>query len=404
MEKSSKTIIVGVTGGIAAYKSVELVSSLVKLGHEVHVILTKSAQDFITPLTFQTITKQHVWLDQLNLDREEYVPHVDLGAKADLVVIAPASANTIAKITWGLADNILTSTILATKAPILLAPAMNVNMYQNTVTQGNLNRLKELGCYFVEPEEGILACGVVGKGRLAATSKILEAIDRILYPNLDFLGKTVLITAGGTQEAIDPVRYIGNRSSGKMGFALAREAQRKGARVILVAGPTHIEPPLGVEYFPIVSSQEMYDKVLEFYSISDIVLMAAAVADYKPTISFTKKHKKESGNLVLGLQRTPDILFELGQNKKEQILVGFAAETEDLLANAEAKLNKKNLDLIVANDITKPGAGFNSDTNIVTLVFPNGKKVALPQLHKADIAAKILDAVTELPLFKLKKQ
>lgn len=397
--KNTKVVLVGITGGIAAYKAADLTSSLVKSGHEVHVILTKAALDFITPLTLQTLSKNPVWVDEPHLNQGRYVPHIELAEKADLIVIAPATANTIAKIAWGIADNLLTATVLASRAPVLLAPAMNVNMYENPVTQANLKRLKEFGYYFVEPEEGRLACGAVGKGRLAGIPVILKSIEALLYPKLDYKGKTVLVTAGGTREAIDPVRYLGNRSSGKMGFALAGEAQKRGAKVILISGNTALTPPAGVEFYQVESAREMRELVLRHYANVDVVLKAAAVADYTPVTTHEHKIKKESGSLFLELQKTPDILQELGQLKQKQLLVGFAAETQDLLANAREKLAKKRLDLIVANDVTKPGAGFNHDTNLVTLLYPDGNKVALPLLSKQEVAARILDAVASLPGF-----
>lgn len=394
-----KRIVLGVTGGIAAYKVAELTSSLVKSGHDVHLILTKAALDFITPMTLQTLSKNPVWLDEPHLAKKDYVPHIDLAEKADLLAIVPATANTLAKIAWGIADNLLTSTVLATKAPVLLAPSMNVNMYMNPVTQENLQRLKKLGYHVVEPEEGILACGTVGKGRLPAIPKIHEAIENLLYPKQDFQGKKVIVTAGGTREAIDPVRYIGNRSSGKMGFALAEEARKRGAEVTLIAGAVTVEPPAGVTYIKVERAAEMKEAVLQYFPTAHIVLKAAAVADYEPVNRAEQKLKKNTDRLVLELQKSPDILEELGKQKTKQLLVGFAAETEDLLANAREKLQKKKLDLIVANDVTKPGVGFDCDTNMVTLLYPDGRQTALPMLSKQEIAAKILDAVAALPGF-----
>lgn len=394
-----KRIVLGVTGGIAAYKAAELTSSLVKSGHDVHLILTKAALDFITPMTLQTLSKNPVWLDEPHLEKKDYVPHIDLAEKADLLAIVPATANTLAKIAHGIADNLLTATVLATKAPVLLAPAMNVNMYLNPVTQENLQKLRRLGYHIVDPEEGILACGAVGKGRLAAMPKILEAIENLLYPKQDFLGKKVLVTAGGTREALDPVRYIGNRSSGKMGFALAEEARKRGAEVILIAGAVTVEPPAGVTYIKVERAAEMREAVLQYFPQAHVVLKAAAVADYAPVQTAKQKIKKNGDRLTIELQKTPDILEELGKLKTKQILVGFAAETEDLLANAREKLQKKKLDLIVANDVSKSGVGFDCDTNMVTLLYPDGRQTALPMLSKRETAAKILDAVASLPGF-----
>jgi len=403
LNKSVKVILVGITGGIAAYKAADLTSSLVKSGHEVHVILTKAALDFITPLTLQTLSKNQVWVDGPHLNQGSFVPHIELAQKADLIVVAPATANTIAKIACGIADNLLTSTVLASKAPVLMAPAMNVNMYGNPITQANLKRLKELGYHIVEPEEGRLACGSTGKGRLAGIPAILDSIKTLLYPKLDYKGKTVLITAGGTREAIDPVRYIGNRSSGKMGFALASEAEKRGAKVILISGITSLTPPAGVKFYKVESTREMRELVLEHFMQADVVIKAAAVADYTPVATSEHKIKKATGNLLLELQKTPDILQELGLMKQQQILVGFAAETRDLLTNAEEKLVKKRLDLIIANDVTKPGSGFEHDTNLITMLYPDGRKVPLPLLSKQEVAVKILDAIAALPGFGSKK-
>lgn len=396
MMVEKKVILVGVTGGIAAYKAADLVSQLTKAGHEVHVILTKAALDFITPLTMQTLSKNPVCLDEAGLNQGRYVPHIELAETADLIAIVPATANTIAKLAGGIADNLLTATVLASKAPVLIAPAMNVNMYENVLTRQNITKLAELGFHFVEPEEGMLACGAVGRGRLASTSSIQDAVEVLLCTKRDFQGKKVLITAGGTREAIDPVRYIGNRSSGKMGFALAKEALKRGAHVTLIAGATTVEPPLGVDFLRVESAREMRERVLQFYPETDIVIKAAAVADFEPVVTYEQKLKKNDAGLVLKLQRTPDILLELGRLKTSQLLVGFAAETEDVLLNAREKLLKKRLDLLVANDISKPGAGFNVDTNVVTLVYPDGQVVTLPQLSKQQVAEKVLDAVAVL--------
>jgi len=394
-----KTVLVGVTGGIAAYKSAELVSSLVKMGNQVHVILTKAALDFITPLTLQTLSKNPVLIDENATEQGNYVPHIELAEKADLMVIAPATANTIAKIATGLADNLLTSIVLATKAPVLMAPAMNVNMYENPITQKNIEFLKQMGFYFIEPEEGMLACGTVGKGRLPAIPVILAEIEKLLYDKKDFQGKKVLVTAGGTREAIDPVRFIGNRSSGKMGFALAKEAYKRGAEVTLIAGFTTALPPYGVKLIRAESAEAMKAEVLKAFPEVDVVIKAAAVADYKPKETAHNKIKKAEEDLSLELSPTVDILKELGKIKDKQILVGFAAETNQVTAYARRKLSEKNLDLLVANDVSKAGAGFEVDTNIVSIFYPDGQVEKLPLLAKDEVATLVLDRVAALSRF-----
>jgi phosphopantothenoylcysteine decarboxylase/phosphopantothenate--cysteine ligase len=395
-----KTVIVGVTGGIAAYKAAELVSSLVKKGLNVHVILTKAALDFITPLTLETLAKNPVLVDEPTGSQGIYVPHIDLALKAELFVVVPATANTIAKIATGIADNLLTSTILATKAPVLLAPSMNVNMYENPITQKNIEFLKSIGFHFIEPEEGFLACGTVGKGRLPAIPVILEEIERLLCLKKDFQGKRVIVTAGGTREAIDPVRYIGNRSSGKMGFAIAKEAYKRGAQVTLIAGNTTVEPPQGVKLIRAFSTEKMRDEVLKVFPDADVVIKAAAVADYKPKTVEQSKIKKGEQNLTIELCPTVDILKELGKIKDKQILVGFAAETDQVAMNAKKKLEEKNLDLLVANDVSKEGAGFEVDTNIVSILYLNGQVEEFPLLTKAEIATLVLDRIAALPRFE----
>ena len=394
-----KTIVVGITGGIAAYKSAELVSSLVKSGYSVNVILTEAALDFITPLTLQTLSKNPVLIDEHLPAHGDYVPHVDLALRADLVVIAPATANTIAKIAAGIADNLLTSLVLATKAAILVAPAMNVNMYENITTQKNISYLRNAGFHFIEPDEGMLACGIAGKGRLPAISVIINKIKNLIYPKNDFQGKKILVTAGGTREAIDPVRYIGNRSSGKMGFAIAREARERGAEVILIAGSTTVSPPPGVRLIRTESADQMHAETLRIFSDVDVVIKAAAVADFKPKQVQNRKIKKSTQELTMELCPTPDILKELGEIKEKQILVGFAAETHQVLAYAKRKLHEKNLDLLVVNDVSKEDSGFEVDTNLVSIIFPDGKVEDFPLLPKDEIASLLLDRVAALPNF-----
>lgn len=396
-----KVIVVGITGSIAAYKAAELVSQLKKRGATVHCVMTKAAQAFITPLTFRTLSQNPVITEMFAEPQHWEVEHVGLAVAADLFVVAPATANILAKVNCGLADDFLTTTLLATKAPVLFAPAMNVQMYENSATQENMQRLKERGCFFVEPEEGSLACGVQGKGRLAAIEAILAKAEELLVQEKPLLGKKVLVTAGPTREPLDPVRFLSNRSSGKMGYALARQAQLLGAEVILVSGPTALQASRGVKLISVETAEEMYHAVLARAAACDIIIKAAAVADYRPKERKAEKLKKGEGDLVLELTRNPDILAELGRRKKEQLkeqfkeqfLVGFAAETEKVLASAGEKVRKKHLDFIVANDVTREGAGFACDTNIVTIVFPDGRKKELGKLTKDEVARAILQEI-----------
>ena len=388
-----KNIVVGVAGGIAVYKVVDIVSRLKKQGANVYVIMTHAAANFVTPLTFREISGHPVVVDMWAENTNWNVEHIALATAADLFLIAPATANIIGKIANGIADDMLSTTVMATNAPVLLVPAMNTNMYLNPIVQQNITKLTQLRYHFIEPGCGVLACGTEGVGRLPEPEVIVGRVIEILKGNDDFAGKKVLITAGGTQEAIDPVRYIGNRSSGKMGYALASEAASRGAEVILVSGPTHLLPPLGVVVNYVESASQMRDAVLAQFSDSDIVIKAAAVADYRPKTTCVNKIKKSNATLSLVLEKTPDILFELGQLKKQQILVGFAAETQELLANAQEKLIRKNLDMIVANDITIPGAGFNVDTNIVKLLYRDGHIEELPKMSKKQLAGIILDKI-----------
>jgi phosphopantothenoylcysteine decarboxylase/phosphopantothenate--cysteine ligase len=385
-----KTIIVGVTGGIAAFKAAQLVSNLHAKGAEVHVIMTRSAQEFVTPLTFSTLSGYPVHTDLFAPSADGTVRHIELATCSDLVLIVPATANIIGKVACGIADDLLSTTIMAATAPVLFCPAMNVNMYRNQVVQRNMANLKELGYHFVEPGTGRLACGTEGRGRLAEPEEILVSIEDLLNGK-DLRGLTVLVTAGPTAEPLDPVRYLTNRSSGKMGYALARAAARRGARVILVSGPTALKPPSGVEFISIETARQMYDAVTERFDRVDVVIKAAAVADYRPREVAGEKIKKTGATLTVELERNPDILAELGRLKKHQTLIGFAAETNDLEKHAYLKAEKKNLDFLVANDVTLPGAGFDSDTNIVKLVYPDGAVVPLPKLDKLVLAHRILD-------------
>jgi len=387
-----KKIILGVTGGIAAYKAAELVRELVRSGAEVFVVMTHSAQAFITPLTFQTLSGNKVTTELFSLIEESEIGHIALADRAELLVIAPATANIIGKIAGGIADDMLTTIVMATKAPVLLAPAMNVHMWENPICQENIQKLRGRGFHFIDPEAGELACGYEGKGRLAEIPAIVEEIRSILSPK-DLSGETILVTAGPTEEPIDPVRFLSNRSSGKMGFAVARAARLRGARVILVSGPSALPAPSGVKFIPVRTATEMREAVLGNLPGFSVLVMAAAVSDYRPKATSPKKIKKSQAELTLPLELSPDILREAGQRKEKRLLIGFAAETESLLANARKKLAEKNLDLIVANDVSLPGAGFAVDTNIVKLIDRSGKIEELPLMGKEDLADRLLDRV-----------
>jgi len=391
-----KNIILGITGSIAAYKSADIISQLVKLGANVTVIMTKAATCFISPLTLQTISKNKVITELFEIPSSFEVEHINLADKADIFLIAPATANIIGKIASGIADDFLTTFAVACKSPILIVPAMNERMYLNPIIQGNIKKLKETcGIYFVEPEKGILACGQNGLGRLASIDKILAAIEEILEPSDILKGKKVLVTAGGTCEPIDPIRYIGNRSSGKMGYALAGAAKEFGADVTLITAPTQLEAPTGVKIIFVETASQMRDEVLKVFPKVDIVISAAAVADFSPQKIATQKIKKTTSHLILKLNKNPDILAELGQKKQDKILIGFAAESEDLIQNAKKKLKEKNLDLIVANDIK---TGFGRDTTQVVIITKDGKCEELPLLPKREVAARIMNKINELIL------
>jgi len=388
-----KNIVLGVTGSIAVYKAVELASKLTQEGARVDAVMTKAAQEFVTPLTFRTITNRPVVTEMFDLASEFSIEHVALAEKADLVVIAPATANVIAKLAGGISDDMLTCTVLATRAPIIMAPAMNVNMYQNQITQENIARLKERGFTFVEPGYGRLASGAWGQGRLADTEEILGTIRQVLGRKGDLAGRRIVVSAGGTQEPIDPVRHIGNRSSGKMGYALAEAARDRGATVVLVSAPTALTPPVGVEVVPVQTALQMRDAIADATTKADALLMAAAVADYRPTATAESKIKKGVEPFTLELVRNPDIL---GEVRGDFIRVGFAAESENLVENARGKLERKNLDLIVANDITATDSGFGVDTSRVIIIDRQGKVESLPLLSKLEVAHRVLDRVVEL--------
>jgi phosphopantothenoylcysteine decarboxylase/phosphopantothenate--cysteine ligase len=388
-----KLIVVGITGSIAAYKAVELVSNLRKKGADVHCVMTDSAQEFLTPLTLRTLSQNPVITAMFAEPKRWNVEHVGLAEAADLVMVVPASANIIGKVCHGIADDFLTTMIMATKAPVLFAPAMNVQMYLNPIVQKNIAVLKEQGYHFVGPGSGNLACGTEGQGRLIELSVILARAEELLVKEKPLLGKKVLVTAGPTREFLDPVRFLTNRSSGRMGYAVAKQAYLLGADVVLISGPTEIQPFPGVQCIRIETAQEMYEAVLAQWEDCQVIIKAAAVADYRPQSRNPEKMKKQSGDLQLVLSRNPDILAELGKKKKSQILVGFAAETENVLASAAEKAMRKNLDFIVANDVTREGAGFALDTNIVSFVFPNGEIRELEIMSKDDVAKAILKEV-----------
>jgi len=390
-----KTIVLGVTGSIAAYKAVELASKLTQDGARVDVVMTRSAQEFVTPLTFRSVTQRPVVTEMFDLTSEFSIEHVSLAERADLVVIAPATANIMAKLSWGIADDILCCTVLATKAPVLVAPAMNVNMYENQVTQENIARLKERGFNFVGPAYGRLASGAWGLGRFAEIDEILGTIHQVLGRGGDLARRRSVVSAGGTQEPIDPVRHIGNRSSGKMGYALAEAARDRGAEVVLVSTPTALAPPIGVEVIPVQTTRQMRDAIVTATARADALIMAAAPTDYRPRATAKRKIKK-GDTVTLELVENPDILREVAGKKGDLIRVGFAAESENLVTNATEKLRRKNLDLIVANDITATDSGFGPDTNRVVLIDRSGNVASLPLLPKSEVAHKILDKVAEL--------
>ena len=390
----SKTVVLGVSGGIAAYKACDVVSRLRKENIQVNVIMTKHATEFVSALTFQSISQNPVAVEMFEPVTNWDIEHISLAKKADIFLIAPATANVIGKIANGIADDMLSTTVMATKAPVVIAPAMNTNMYENPVTQANIQKLKDLGYIFIEPGYGRLACGDLGPGKLAEPDLIVENIKFLLNKTDELKGKNVLVTAGPTQEAIDPVRYITNKSTGKMGYALAYQAALMGAKVTLVTGPTNLEIPFGIsEVIKIKSAQQMYEAVTSRFDEMDIVIKSAAVADYKPKNISDSKIKKSDSDLVLELDRNKDILFELGKLKTKQVLVGFAAETDDLIANAQKKLAKKNLDFIVANDLKQEGAGFAGDTNIAKLLFADGNIEELPIMTKNQLSKEIYDKI-----------
>ncbi|SDK42779.1 bifunctional phosphopantothenoylcysteine decarboxylase/phosphopantothenate--cysteine ligase CoaBC [Natronincola ferrireducens] len=392
---NKKNIVLGVTGGIAVYKACDIVSRLKKLSANVDVIMTKAAMEFVNPHTFQALSQNPVIKEIFETPRHWDIEHISLAQKADIILVAPATANIIGKVANGIADDMLSTTIMASTAKIVFAPAMNTKMYENKIFQSNMKRLKDLGYEFIPPQSGRLACGDIGTGKLADVDKIIEFLVELETEEQDLLGKKILITAGPTAEAIDPVRFITNHSSGKMGYALAEAASKRGADVTLIAGPTKLAPPIGVNLISIRSTLDMYAAVMKHFPEQDIVIKSAAVADYRPENIADKKIKKEEGNLTLTLARNPDILAELGKIKENKVLVGFAAETNNVIEYAKEKIIKKNLDFIVANDITEEGAGFATDTNIVYLIDKKGDVRKVDKATKLEIAHNILNKTKE---------
>jgi phosphopantothenoylcysteine decarboxylase/phosphopantothenate--cysteine ligase len=396
-------IALGVTGGVAAYKAAELVRRLQQEKLDVQVVMTRAAQQFVTPLTFAALTGRKVIAEMFGRDDaapaniESAIEHIAVAQRIDLLLVAPATADILGKFAHGIAEDFLGTLYLATKAPVIVAPAMNVNMWEHPATRANLAALRTRGVHVVDPDEGYLACGMTGAGRLASTEAIAKKVSEVLGLRHDFAGQTVLVTAGPTLEDLDPVRFLTNRSSGKMGYALAEAAVYRGARaVVLVSGPTGLEVPQGVDWVPVRSTEEMRSAVRARTHEANVVIMAAAVADYRPAAIGAQKLKRTGERLTLELEPTPDILAELGREKGHRILVGFAAETDRVAENARAKLSRKCADMIVANDVTQEGAGFDADTNIVTLFLRDGRELSLPKLAKFDVANRILDHVFEL--------
>lgn len=391
--KDKKCVVVGVSGGVAVYKALDVISRLRKKDVEVHVIMTKSATEFVTPLSFQSLSQNMVITDMFAEPKAWEIQHISLAKKADLMLIVPATANIIGKVANGIADDMLSTTIMATKAPVVFCPAMNTNMYENPIVQRNISLLKELGYEFVEPASGRLACGDEGKGKLQDTEIIAEEILRRLHSTSDLVGKKVVVTAGPTVVPIDPVRILTNRSSGKMGYSIAEEARDRGAEVVLISGPTSLKKPNGVKVIDVKTNEEMFDAIKKEFEDADIVIKSAAVADYKAKNYSSEKIKKTGDDLNLVFERDRDILHTLGEMKKNQILVGFAAESSNVSENAKGKLERKALDYIVANDISKPETGFASDENKVTIISKFGEEISLEKMSKREVAKNIFDII-----------
>lgn len=393
---TGKTIVLGVTGSIAAYKIANLTSMLVKQHADVHVIMTKNATNFINPITFETLTNHKCLVETFDRNFQFHVAHVSLAQQADLMLIAPASANIIAKLAHGIADDMLSTTALACTAPILVSPAMNTRMYENPITQDNIATLRKYNFTVIEPDTGFLACRDTGAGKMPSEEVLFSYIEKNIACEKDLAGKRILVTAGPTQEAIDPVRFISNHSTGKMGYAIAKRAMLRGAKVTLISGKTSLQPPAFVDVVPIVSAQDMYDAVMKYAPEQDIIIKSAAVADYTPAQVASEKVKKKEGELSIPLLRTKDILATLGAQKKAgQILCGFSMETENMLENSRKKLEKKNADLIVANNLKDTGAGFGTDTNVVTFISEVETR-ELPMLSKEEVADALLDCLLHL--------
>ena len=391
--ENKRCVVLGVTGGIAVYKALDVISALRKKDVDVRVIMTKSATEFVTPLTFQSMSQNIVTTDMFAEPKAWEIQHISLAKRADVFLVAPATANIIGKVANGIADDMLSTTIMATRAKVVFAPAMNTNMYTNPIVQENITKLKKLGYEFIEPASGRLACGDEGKGKLAPASDIVEKVLSELYDKKDLIGKKVLVTAGPTRANIDPVRFISNRSTGKMGYAIAEEARDRGAEVVLVSGPTNEAAPYGINVIEINTNEEMRNEVLKHFETSDIIIKSAAVADYKAKEYSENKIKKGSGDLEIILTRDNDILKELGEKKSGQILVGFAAESQNVVENAKGKLIKKNLDYIVANDITSKDSGFASNDNRVTIVTREGQELSLEKMSKREVARNLFDII-----------
>lgn len=390
-----KNVVLGVSGGIAVYKALEITSLLVKKNIDVNVIMTENATKFVTPLSFQSLSQNVVAWDTFQEPKVWEIQHISLADKADVFLVAPATANIIGKVANGIADDMLSTTIMATKAKVIFAPAMNTKMYENPIVQDNIRKLKSFGYEFIDPAEGRLACGDIGKGKLEKPEVIVDKVLMELNSNKDLLNKKVVVTAGPTIAPIDPVRFITNKSSGKMGYAIAKEARNRGAEVCLISGPTNLEPPKGIDVINVSTNEEMREAVIEAFEDADIVIKSAAVADYKPETYSEQKVKKKEGNWSLELVRDNDILMELGTLKKNQILVGFAAESQNLKENALAKMEKKNLDFIVANDITSKDTGFASEDNRVIIFSKNNDEIHLDKMSKENIAANLFDIITK---------
>lgn len=392
---NGKNVVIGVSGGIAAYKAVEIVSRLKKLNANVDVIMTKSATEFVTPLTFQSISQNPVTVDMFNEIKYWEIGHISLAKKADIFLVAPATANIVGKIANGIADDMLTTTIMATKAKVILAPAMNTNMYNNIIFKENMTKLQKLNYEFIEPKSGRLACGDIGKGKMAEPSEIVEYVVNSLSNN-ELTGKRIIVTAGPTIEPLDPVRYLTNHSSGKMGYYIAKEARKRGAEVTLISGPVNIEPPVGVNVVKVNTTEEMFNAVEKFFNESDILIKAAAPLDYRPSSVSEHKIKKEKDKLEVKLVKNPDILAHFGRIKGKKIVVGFAAETENVIENAKQKIRKKNLDFIVANNVSSIDTGFKSEDNIVSIIDKEYNVDSYPLMKKEEIAKIIIDKVLKL--------